>query len=615
MKKSENMQYHFIEIFKRIFFHVSLKRKRQFWFLLVGMAIVGAIETLTAGVVALFIATVSDPEAVLRYSYIVKLQRLLGSKFLFNTQNLILIISFVTVTFMALQVFARLAINFFVSLYSAYVSNYIGEKLLYGFLFVPYEWILSRNTADFIQSIQLRTQVAQFLKGALRALSDIVVVIMMLFSLLVIAPLFSLITISIVFILSYFIFSGTRKYLDRISAKVKDYLFFINREVHKSMLGIKDIKVTNREYLFVRNYNQPAYHHGRLIAIQELLSQSPRLLLELMGVFLMAAAVCCMFLFYNKTSVRITGMLALFAAVGWRVLPAVTRIIHGFSLLRVSLPYVQLILDYLKEIGPQGKQQLQAPSSEYQQFNFQAKISFKNVDFHYNGYDNHVLKGLSFNILKGQTIGIIGASGAGKSTFIDLFIGLLAPTAGEITVDGISLKEGYAREWMRDIGYVPQSPYTCVGTVAENIAFGFTGKKIDRERVLQCCSLAAMDDFLCNLPEGIDSQIGERGVKLSGGQQQRVSIARALYHSPQVLVFDEATSSLDTKSEKSIQKTIYSLKRSHTLIIIAHRLSTVEECDKVIWLQNGCARLIDAPEIVLPQYRKVMKTEKPAVAI
>ena len=204
---------------------------------------------------------------------------------------------------------------------------------------------------------------------------------------------------------------------------------------------------------------------------------------------------------------------------------------------------------------------------------------------------------------------MIGRSGAGKSTLADILIGLIIPTSGMIMIDNIPLDDHNSPLWMSQIGYVPQSACLLDATIAENVAFGLKDKEINTERVLKVCRMAAIEGLLNELQEGINTPIGERGVKLSGGQQQRIAIARALYNSPEVMIFDEATSSLDYKNEKDIQQTIYNLKGKLTMIIIAHRLSTVEECDEIIWLENGSIRKIGRPEEVLSEYQSEMNTD------
>jgi len=238
---------------------------------------------------------------------------------------------------------------------------------------------------------------------------------------------------------------------------------------------------------------------------------------------------------------------------------------------------------------------------------FENSIKFENVSFSYSGAEIQALSDLDFVIEKGKTIGIIGTSGAGKSTLVELITGLFTPSKGSILIDGKILDKNLIPDWLGLIGYVSQFPYIYDSTLAENVAFGSQGDEIDRDRVIECCNMASMQDFMDKLPNGIDSFIGERGVKLSGGQQQRVAIARALYDGPEIMIFDEATSSLDTSSEKAIQNTIYSFKGKQTLIIIAHRLSTVVDCDYLIWLENGIVKMIGEPDEVLADYQRIPK--------
>ena len=243
------------------------------------------------------------------------------------------------------------------------------------------------------------------------------------------------------------------------------------------------------------------------------------------------------------------------------------------------------------------------PAEQSRAFTFKDRIRFDHVFFAYQGSETPVLHDLCFDIKKGDTVGIIGTSGAGKSTLVDLLIGLLKPNQGTIAIDNKPLTPAWLPQWLAVTGYVSQSPYIYDATLAENVAFGMDPKDIDREQVKKCCTMASMDDFVHDLYHGIDSFIGERGVRLSGGQQQRVAIARALYNNPEVIIFDEATSSLDSRSEKSIQNTIYSYKGHQTLAVIAHHLTTVEDCDTLIWLEKRRIKMTGPPDQVLPAFK------------
>ncbi|MGB9498857.1 MAG: ABC transporter ATP-binding protein [Dissulfuribacterales bacterium] len=605
-------QYNFIHIFLRIFNRLSPKRKKQFWLILSGMVLVAGFETICAGAMAFFASFVANPGAVLNSSYVTRLQSLLHVEFLENFQGLLLFLSITVFALFAGKNIIRGIVIYLSNLYGSYIAGSIGEQLLNGFLALPYEWHLPKDSADLIQGLLWRYQCFIFLISTLTAMSDILIVAILVITVSVVEPLISLPVIIIVGGCAYFIFTRIRKGLDKVAQELKDCRIFINRQVHKSIHGIKDIKVYGRESLFTRNFHDLVYTEAWLQAIQPIYAQSPSWTMEIVGVFLVTLSVCIMYFFMGASSAKTTGTIALFAVTAWRVLPSIARIMKSLSQVRTMMPFVKTVLDYLAEIDSFGSNVKPSPKLTAD-FIFQKGISLENVFFLYNETKNYALTNLDFVIPKGSTTGIIGISGAGKSTLIDILIGLLEPTSGRVKIDGKILDASQKKAWMRKIGYVSQSPYICVGTLAENVAFGYQDKEIDRERVVACCKMAAMDDFLWVLPNGIDTAIGERGIKLSGGQRQRVAIARALYHSPEVMIFDEATSSLDSGSEKAIRRTIYSFKGKQTLIVIAHRLSSVEDCDEIIWLELGRVKKIGSPGKILPEYRQHMKQEKIAV--
>jgi ABC-type multidrug transport system fused ATPase/permease subunit len=312
-------------------------------------------------------------------------------------------------------------------------------------------------------------------------------------------------------------------------------------------------------------------------------------------------AILVMIIQFDVTTAYMTSTMALLAATAWKTLPAVSRILSSVTKIRGALPYIANQQAYLRVIE---KQTLLSPNDDAKKIEFQEKLVFENVCFSYDASKKEALKNICFEIKKGETIGVIGTSGAGKSTLVDLLIGLLNPTKGRILLDGEPMNVDIIPSWLKIIGYVSQSPYIYDGTLAQNIAYGVENGLMDIERIRACCTMASMDDFLHDLSDHIYTSIGERGVRLSGGQRQRVAIARALYNDPEIIIFDEATSSLDRKSEKAIQKTIYSFKGKQTLIIIAHRLSTVSECDKILWIEKGSLKRSGLPGEIIARYKK-----------
>ena len=296
---------------------------------------------------------------------------------------------------------------------------------------------------------------------------------------------------------------------------------------------------------------------------------------------------------------HVSATLALLAAVAWRLLPIMNRVVQGLIMMQQQLPTVEPILQKVREV-----EALPQSTTEERLCPLREEIRFEHVSFRYPNTSEgrkDALQDISLRIPKDSMVGLIGPSGAGKSTIVSLLAGLYTPSSGKILVDGQELDDSLRAGWMRGIGYVPQSPFLLNGSLAENIAFSQWGQKIDRQRVEECCRMAAMD-FLDELEDGLDTIIGERGIRLSGGQLQRVSIARALYTHPKFLIFDEATSALDGATEQAIQQTIENLRKHMTIVIIAHRLTTVKNCDWLYWIEKGVVYKKGTAEYILDMY-------------
>ena len=287
-------------------------------------------------------------------------------------------------------------------------------------------------------------------------------------------------------------------------------------------------------------------------------------------------------------------IIGLFAASAFRLLPSVNRVITAVQYLRFTLPVINTIYDEVRLF-----EKIKASPSRGM-LSFEDNLSLSNVNFNYLNTKSQTLVDINLRVPKGSTIGFIGESGAGKSTLVDIILGLLTPETGKVKVDGVDI-ETSIRGWQERIGYVPQSIYLTDDTLRRNIAFGLHDEKIDENSVLGAVEAAQLDQFVKSLPEGLDTVVGERGVRLSGGQQQRIGIARSLYHDPSVLVLDEATSSLDTDTEREVMDAVRKLHGKKTILIVAHRLSTVEDCDYLYHLKAG--KVIDegAPNLRLNQ--------------
>jgi len=284
--------------------------------------------------------------------------------------------------------------------------------------------------------------------------------------------------------------------------------------------------------------------------------------------------------------------LGLFGVSAFRLLPSMNRVLSSIQDVRFAMPVVDIMCTELSQINVSENNNLQVSNAIF------SKIEIKNISYKYPKTDAMVLDGININLLKGMSIGIIGASGAGKSTLIDLMLGLLVPSEGRIMIDGNDIQED-VRGWQNKIGYVPQDIYLTDDTLLNNIAFGIPSKDISYESIDKAVKYAQLQQLISDLPLGLNTSVGERGVRLSGGQKQRIAIARALYHDPSILMLDEATSALDSATEMSVMAIMKTLYKEKTIVIVAHRMSTIKECDYVYRLKDGRIVAEGTPDIIL----------------
>lgn len=598
-------KYNYINTFRWVYSRLEKRRKKQFWILLAGMAIAACLETASVGSLAFFASAITDPDNVTSSKYVSFTSQILNIDFPITAKTLILVSGFIMILIVIFKNSVKITVSYWVSRFGVGIEAFFGKKLLHGFLTLPYKWHQTNNTADLILAVNWRIFLGRnFFQPCLIVFNNILMVTVMLTALFIVQPLISLILVVTIGGNAVILFTIIKKKIDRASGKARDYQLTINKETTKAIHGIKDVKISLKETLFASKFYENASLLSRIIGAQNFFTEVPALILETIGLGMIFVSILVMLTLFNASIAYVTGTMAILAVTAWKALPAANQIMGSITQIRKSLPFISTLVEYFTIIESEANCQ---PPQTIKPFQLKNSIKFNNISFSYNDSSKEVIHDVTFEIQKGETVGIIGTSGAGKSTLIDLLIGLLMPTKGTISLDNQPLTLKLLPSWLTITSYVPQSPYIYDGTLAGNISFGVNDSQIDKERVRECCTMASMDDFLHDLPDNIESHIGERGVKLSGGQQQRVAIARALYKKPEVIIFDEATSSLDTKSEKSIQETIYSFKGKQTLVIIAHRLSTVEDCDKLIWLEKGYLRQIGTPGEILPAYERQMQ--------
>jgi len=355
--------------------------------------------------------------------------------------------------------------------------------------------------------------------------------------------------------------------------------------------GAKDVKLLGRENDFLKQYSIHNRESSKVGRLNNTIQQLPRIWLELLAVCGLVALVLVM-LAQGGALETIIPKLGLFAVVTFRLMPSVSRLLNVMQSLKYCLPVIDILGKDLSLFTPENIEKEVKISS------FQNALELQHITYTYPEVALPSLKDISLSIKHGESVGFIGTSGAGKSTLVDILLGLLPPDQGVVMVDGKDIRENL-RGWQNQIGYVPQSIYLTDDTLLRNIAFGLSTEQIDNESVSKAIRAAHLADFIQSLPEGLNTVVGERGIRLSGGQRQRIGIARALYHDPSVLVLDEATSALDTATEKGVMDAVRELQGSKTIIIVAHRLSTIEHCDRLYRLENGQITSQGTPDKIL----------------
>lgn len=584
---------------------VPSAEKRRFWGLLLLTVIMALIELAITGLVALLAAVFGSLEAALNHNPLLWVRTGLG----FDLGNDARYLSLGILCTILLAIVCKNALTvvqqWHMTAFSETIGNTARAHLLRFFLRAPFLWVLRVGTSEMLFVFTAGAQLGQTLLTALQIFSNALMILTIFLGLVIASPVPALTFLCVLGFGGYLIVRGTRKMLNTKATAVYRADLATHNIQQTVVHGLKEMRLYGREGAIFSAYT--AKLNDVLVARKwfQALSRLPVGSLEILGFASLVGVLLFLIFVQNAGIATISGIMGFMAAAAWRTLPVANRLVDNLTQLRSWLPYLNKVADMVtleKKLNVELTPPFETPTPPIV---FNKAIKLDRVCFRYPGASAPALQNIDFTIKAGQMFGLVGLSGAGKSTLVNILAGLVPPESGQLLVDDTPITKNNTRSWLQGIGYVAQAPYLLDASMAENIALSRWGEAIDRERVLKCCRMAALD-FIDDLDNGIDTVLGERGVRLSGGQAQRVAIARALYSEPELIIFDEATSSLDMKNEKSIHETILSLREKMTIVIIAHRLSTVESCDSVIWLDKGCVHMVGSVDTVLPEYRAAL---------
>ena len=569
--------------FKKLFYILSYKERRDAFLLLIMIIITALLDTIGVASILPFITVITDPDLIETNVFLktifVNSNRFgveTEQEFLFFLGTLMFVILNTSLSFKAVT-------NYLQILFVRMREFTIGKRLIEGYLCQPYSWFLSRHSADLGKNIL--SEVATVITGGMGSIIDLIaksiLVIVLLIFLIIINPQLTLVvglSLAITYLLVYYF---VRNFLNRIGENRLKNNQLRFTAVSEAFGAIKEVKAGGLEEIYVKSFSNSAKIFAKTQASSQVVAQLPRFILESLAF----GGILLLILYYISKTGNLNNSLpiiSLYVFAGYRLLPAFQQIYSSFTRLTFAGPAIDKLLNEINNLKPENKNQ------SLDLITFDKKICLSHIHYNYPNSSRNALTDISFIIPAKSTVGLIGKTGCGKTTTVDIILGLLKPQIGTLEVDGKIITEHNTRAWQQLIGYVPQHIYLSDDTLMANIAFGVEYKNINKDMVKKVSKIANLHQFVTNeLPDEYHTVIGERGVRLSGGQRQRIGLARALYHNPKLLILDEATSALDNKTEREVMESIDKLSKDLTTIVIAHRLDTIKKCDKIFLLEKG----------------------------
>ena len=576
-----------IKILKKMNKLLDGRQKRHMVLIVFLMLIGGILESLSISVVIPVISVLLDPKAVETNSIL---------KWMYEGMHLTSVKQFTVIMMIAL-ILAFVLKNLFLFLQNVIQMRFVytnqfatSRRMMINFMNRPYEYYLGADTSVIQRSItsDVNNMYALIL-NILQLTSEAVVFVCLVGVLLAVDAKMILMIASLLIVVLLIIKVILKPIMIKAGQENQDYYSGLYKWIDQSVMGIKEIKIANKEQYFIHEYAKCGFGYVNAVQKYNLFNSTPRLLIETVCIAGLVLYLLLVML-QGATVTEMLPQLTTFGMAAMRLIPSANRINNYLTNISFFEPFFMGVSDHLQteihdknmvyDLAAYEKKQ------EVEKLPVKDKIELVNINYRYPNTEQYIFKDACMTIPVGKAVGIVGTSGAGKTTIVDIMLGLLQIDSGSVLADGVNVQENYPG-WLKNIGYIPQTIFMIDTTIRKNVAFGVPDEEIDDSRVWEVLKEAQLDEFVKNLPEGLDTSIGERGIRLSGGQRQRIGIARALFEDPEVLVLDEATSALDNDTEAAIMESINRLHGKKTLIIIAHRLQTIEKCDMIYRVENG----------------------------
>ena len=577
-------------MYTKIRYLLSANQERQI-IILGALMIVGVLfEMLGLGALIPALGLILDPKIINNYSFLNKMYTHLGNP---SQLQIVLFGLIILIIIYIIKALFLIYLSWRQSKFSSDLSADLANQLFIGYLKLPYSFHLEKNSAELLRNIQSEVGQFTFISQSVISLSvEISIVIGVALMLIILEPAGALIITSFLGISVFIFHSLTKKRLLSWGELRQKHIGQANLHLLQGLGGVKDVKLLGREDYFLNEFRVHNYSNAKIQTRVSTLGLVPRLYLELLAVIGLVGLIIIMVI-QNKPIELLLPTMGVFAAAAFRMIPSANRIMTSIQGIRYARPVVELLYSEINLI-----RSVNLTNKTNEPIVFLDKLQIKNLSFQYPSSTIKALDNVTLNIIRGQTVGIIGSSGSGKTTLVDIILGLLKPTSGDILSDEKSINKNI-QNWQSQIGYVPQSIYLTDDTLRNNIAFGIPLNEINEIDILNSVKAAQLEEFVNNLPKGLDTFVGERGVRLSGGQRQRIGIARALYNNPPFLLLDEATSALDNSTEAEVMSEVMAMKGQKTILIVAHRLTTVSKCDIIYRFSSGKIVEEGLPESVL----------------